>query len=124
LGYLKLGGAFGDVNHEVLLLLFDHDRVLRGGRFQGGEKDLGFGVVAALSIDSIRVFNVKDYRKAADEHNWGARLLRALPALLNAEQDMSSGASGLEQHDTPTRAGQNMLLPEPKKRVEEHPLDF
>jgi hypothetical protein len=110
LQWFKVISSSAEYDHQVLLLLFNHDHRLLLHQGKNTPMDLGdaFAVQTINSVDSLfDVSSVENDR--IDISQWGLSLLEPLPVTLNRAQSLDSGLSGFEQRGTPSHTGQRSL---------------
>jgi hypothetical protein len=107
---LKLAFADTKLFRHSLLLHFDSDGVLISYGLLDSKESLGKAGALQPILSLEQIVDTSSYEDdAIDAANWGANLLRPLPVAINTEQNLNTGASGLEQSGTTTQVGQQTL---------------
>ncbi len=97
------------IKGEFLLLTFDEHHLLtsvtrsKWDNYGGGGKAIQpfFGFVSVVDVD--------DLTEMMPQHRWGSSLFQRLPGTLNANSNLDTGQSGLQQRGSPKAAGQQAL---------------
>ncbi len=104
---LSLGRARGD--QDTLLLLFDHQGLLKSHRLEERELDLGAGTSVQIFFAVAPTVDTSGAEADYDTNKWGMALLRSPPEMLNSRQSLESGQNGMQRRGTPEKAGQHTL---------------
>ncbi|MCB1687504.1 MAG: hypothetical protein KDI33_03425 [Halioglobus sp.] len=97
------------IKGEFLLLTFDKDHLLTSATRSEWDNHGGGGKAIQPFFGFISVVDVDDLTEMMPQHRWGSALFQRLPGTLNANSNLDTGQSGLQQRGTPTAAGQQSL---------------
>lgn len=110
LALVKLTLADADLRHQAVLFHFRSDGYLLSVSSLDRREDVGMGGSVQMLFAVAPVVDTSGYEDDSTHSVlWGMSLLEPLPRILNAQQSLRTGRSGLELGGTPTRAGQHTL---------------
>ena len=108
--WIKAVYASADADVEVMLLVFDEQGRLRGADAQAWSADAGAGMSMTLIFSAGSFTDTEDYEaSAARTLDWGKALTMPLLKTLNAEQNLESGANGVQLTTNSKNIGQHTL---------------
>lgn len=108
--WLKAVFASADASVEAIIFVFDGDGFLLGADPEAFAADAGggFSITLIFSIGSLT--DTASYEASAESAmSWGLGLTDPLLVSLNREQNLDTGANGLQLSGTPTAVGQHTL---------------
>lgn len=109
LRWLKLIWAMNSLDQDLCLMTFDDEGRLKAIGVGHSSEDLGGGKAIQFIVSVISLTDSSAFRRPADAHSWGAACLGRLPRTLNADQNLRTGAHGLQLRTAPKYAGQHTL---------------
>lgn len=109
LRYFKIAFGSGRAERRQLVVRVSGRGVVESLGGEATDQDLGGGTGIQLLVSVVPTVDIRDLREPAFQHAWGRGLLARVPEGLNRGPSLETGASGLEQRGTPTRAGQHTL---------------
>jgi hypothetical protein len=108
--WLKAVFASADAKVETMLFIFDDEGVLLGADPETYTADAGAGFSMTLIFSIGSLTDTSDYEASADSAmTWGLGLTDPLLVSLNREQNLDTGANGLQLSGTPDAVGQHTL---------------
>jgi hypothetical protein len=108
LNYIKLSLGNSSARHDVLVLLFDREAVLRGRASGEWEQVFGKGAAMQVLVTVDEVVDPGTIRDVPRPLSWGRELLLPLPVVLNLPH-----RADLEVRGTGHKAGQRTLELDP-----------
>jgi len=109
LRYFKIAFGSGRAERRQLVVHVSESGVVESLGGGAADQDLGGGTGIQLLVSVVPTVDIRDLKEPAFQHAWGRGLLARVPEGLNRGSSLETGASGLEQRGTPTRAGQHTL---------------
>ncbi|BDQ37158.1 hypothetical protein SYK_15180 [Pseudodesulfovibrio nedwellii] len=109
LSIFKLNFAAGDGKYQGTVLTFDLDGRLTSTGTMNEELNLGEGMAFQFAFVVSSLVDIGDIRQTPNQHTWGKSLLQDVPAGLNSQQNLDTGAHGVELMTTPQFTGQQSL---------------
>lgn len=109
LSIFKLNFATGDGEYQGTVLTFDQDGQLTSAGAMNEELNLGEGMAFQFVFAVSSLVDIGDIRQTPNQHTWGKSMLQDVPAGLNRQQDLDTGAHGVELMTTPQFTGQQSL---------------
>jgi hypothetical protein len=97
------------IRGEFLMLTFNAEHRLTSATRSEWDNYGGGGKAVQPFFGFVSVVDVEDLTGVMPQHRWGSSLLQRLPGTLNANSNLDTGQSGLQQRGTPTAAGQQSL---------------
>lgn len=108
--WLKAVFASADAKVETMLFIFDDEGVLLGADPETFTADAGAGFSMTLIFSIGSLTDTTAYEASADSAmTWGLGLTDPLLVSLNREQNLETGANGLQLSGTPAAVGQHTL---------------
>lgn len=115
--YLKVIKADSKLSEAARVLTFDKDGVLRAQGSAAWKEKLSGGEALQLITSVLSLTDTTAFRRLPDPLLWGRGSLQRPPVTLNSDQDLRSGANGLQQRTSPAFVGQATLEMAPPKPI-------
>jgi hypothetical protein len=108
--WIKAVYASADADVEAMLFIFDEQGRLRGADAQTWSADAGAGMSMTLIFSAGSFTDTEDYEASASRSlDWGKALTMPPLVVLNARQDLETGANGVQLTTNSKGIGQHTL---------------
>lgn len=108
--WIKAVYASADAAIEVMLFVFDADGNLRSSDAEAWDANAGGGFSVTLIFSVGSLTDTKRYEKSVREQlAWGMALTQPPLKTLNAQQNLATGANGIQLVGASTKVGQHTL---------------
>ena len=108
--WIKAVYASADADVEAMLFVFDEKGKLRGADAESWSSDAGAGFSVTLIFSAGSFTDTEQYERSATQSlNWGLALIEPPLTALNRNQDLESGANGLQLTTNSIGIGQHTL---------------